>query len=365
MFGPNHYVPILRWKQAERLALRNLSEEDRKRITPLIEITPKFFDVPAEGEKKGIEPEPARVLEGRAKMLLESWGCEPFFLDLGHIDGKAPPIRGKLHPLLHIAETVRSHGLYKPHLVPVIALSRTEEYQSAVSSVVALDGHGACLRLIATEVLDSTFARRLQAVLRKLKLEKSSVDLLLDYQKFDDQKPPFKVLFDKLPNLGSWRSVTVASGAFSKDLQEYKPGNHLRPRKDWLSWNQQALSDPNIQRRPSFSDYTIQYGRYDEPPENPNASASIRYTLEDDWLIMRGESINKKDGPGRAQWTSHAILLRDRKDFYSANFSYGDAYIFEMSNKTGKHGSLMTWLRAGINHHMTVVSRQIASLVLP
>jgi hypothetical protein len=43
MFGPSHYVPILRWKQAERFALRYFHEEDRKRITPLIELTPQTF----------------------------------------------------------------------------------------------------------------------------------------------------------------------------------------------------------------------------------------------------------------------------------------------------------------------------------
>jgi Beta protein len=43
MFGPSHYVPILRWKQAERFALHYLHEEDRKRITPLIELTPLTF----------------------------------------------------------------------------------------------------------------------------------------------------------------------------------------------------------------------------------------------------------------------------------------------------------------------------------
>jgi hypothetical protein len=37
------YVPILRWKHAERFALRYLHEEDRKRITPLIELTPQTF----------------------------------------------------------------------------------------------------------------------------------------------------------------------------------------------------------------------------------------------------------------------------------------------------------------------------------
>ena len=59
MFGAKHYVPILRWKQAERLALRYLDEKDRCRITPLIEITPKSFDAPKTGNKQGKKPDPA------------------------------------------------------------------------------------------------------------------------------------------------------------------------------------------------------------------------------------------------------------------------------------------------------------------
>ena len=51
MFGPRHYVPILRWKQAERFALQFLREDDRENVTPLIEITPKIFDVRKTGRK--------------------------------------------------------------------------------------------------------------------------------------------------------------------------------------------------------------------------------------------------------------------------------------------------------------------------
>jgi hypothetical protein len=43
MFGTNHYVPILRWKQAEKLALHRLRTDDKARMTPVIEITPKSF----------------------------------------------------------------------------------------------------------------------------------------------------------------------------------------------------------------------------------------------------------------------------------------------------------------------------------
>ena len=41
VFDHRHYVPILRWKRAEWVALRHLKPEDRARITPLVEITPR------------------------------------------------------------------------------------------------------------------------------------------------------------------------------------------------------------------------------------------------------------------------------------------------------------------------------------
>ena len=41
MFGTKHYVPILRWKQAEWLALAQLQAEDKRLLTPLVEITPR------------------------------------------------------------------------------------------------------------------------------------------------------------------------------------------------------------------------------------------------------------------------------------------------------------------------------------
>ena len=80
---------------------------------------------------------------------------------------------------------------------------------------------------------------------------------------------------------------------------------------------------------------------------------------------MRGEGLLNKEGPGGAQYTANAILLRDRPEFYGPSFSEGDAYIFERSKRIDKHGNPKTWIQAGLNHHMTVVSRQIANLADP
>ena len=42
-FDTKHYVPILRWKKAERAALSQLVDGDSARLTPLIELVPDTF----------------------------------------------------------------------------------------------------------------------------------------------------------------------------------------------------------------------------------------------------------------------------------------------------------------------------------
>jgi hypothetical protein len=370
MVSTIHYVPILRWKQAERFALRHLHEKDRGRIIPLIEITPKSFDAPKTGKKEGKKPDPGQVLEDEAKELLVNWQYAPFFLDLHLIDGLIPAIGGVHHALVHIAETARR---FKLHLIPVIGVNRTDEYKSAVSRVAHMDGRGICLRLLATEVLKPRFAQKLRAVLRNIELDKNNVDLMLDYQRFDPQNPDLKTLLAKIPDLSRWRSFIVACGAFPQDLQKCEKGSNRIPRNDWRTWKSQFVDETSIQRRPSFSDYANQYGLYKEPVENCNPSASIRYTLEDEWLVMRGEAPRGKvtsekaeRRPGREQYNAHAQLLcEDTEIFYGQDFSWGDDFIYKRSVNKEDHGSPEIWLRAGINHHMTVVSRQIANLAGP
>ena len=67
MFGPSHYVPILRWKQAERYALRNLRDEDRDRITPLIELTPTIFKSRRTEDQEAKRLDPTQFLKRKLR----------------------------------------------------------------------------------------------------------------------------------------------------------------------------------------------------------------------------------------------------------------------------------------------------------
>lgn len=367
MFGPAHYVPILRWKHAERFALKNLQEQDRARITPLIELTPTIFKSRRTPTQEPKALDPAQVLEKEAKKLLETCLNRPFFLDLRHVTAEVARTRGKIHALEYLAELGRA---YKLAIVPVTGLLRSDKYQSSVREALKQDQRGVCLRITPAEVLADGFARSMKDLLKSLGIDAKGVHLLLDYEAGDPAEPDAQTVLAAIPTLNQWRTVSLASGAFPPDLQGFQLGNSKIPRKDWLLWKRTVSHNgKGALRKPAFSDYTIQHGRYKEPVEGSNPSASIRYTLDEEWLIMRGEALRGKRAkpteirPGREQWNAHAELLCENKQlFYGDNYSWGDAFILERSVNKNNHGSPEIWLRAGINHHMTVVSRQIANL---
>src|SRR5438874_5943150 len=292
MINEMKYVPILRWKQAERLALRALNEEDRTRVTPLIELIPTIFK-PRKQAGIPYAPDPTRVLDEEAKRLLEACQYSPFFLDAGFVDRQVQGPSGKVPALEYLAATSRS---YKMSVVPVTALSRSAEFQSSVARVAKADGRGACMRITPAEVLRPGFGSQMKDCLACLGLKPRSVHLIIDYEANNPTTPDPVSVLAQVPDLAEWPTLCIAGGAFPPDLQEFQPGNWRIPRTEWLAWKRAISNGKNLRRKPNFSDYTIQYGLYKEPVDGCNPSVSVRYTLDEEWLIMRGEAARGKSG---------------------------------------------------------------------
>jgi hypothetical protein len=106
MFDLNQYVPVLRWKRAEWVALGDLASDVRSHLTPLVEPTPRGFQ--ARANKPA--PDPADVLAKNAADLQEYWGDAPFFADTWHLDPALRAGNGK-HPLEFLADQSRTRGL--------------------------------------------------------------------------------------------------------------------------------------------------------------------------------------------------------------------------------------------------------------
>jgi len=354
-----HYVPILRWKEAERGALSQLADLDSICVTPLIELVPDNF-VQVDKKGHGAKLSSSSVTHKVVGQLFKCWGDRPFFVDLWNLP-KDILSQGSSHPLIMLGEYGSTLGL---SLIPVIGINRDKTYKSAVRTVLKTHNQGVCLRLTPDDINDPGLDQALSDVLSFLSLTPEEVDLLIDFQIVEHSVPKFNTLCGLIPNIQKWRNFILASGAFPKDLSRLqKNQKHTIQRLDWTSWRDLATAQSSSDRMPIYSDYTIQHARYSRYAGQLRFSASIRYTTDDSWIIMRGEDVFNREGRGFKQYPDWAILLCDLPEYCGETYSSGDKYIKEMSLQTTKTGGAAEWLQAGINHHMTFVVRQLAILL--
>lgn len=368
MFDYKHYIPILRWKAAEKGALLKLKEEHKDLVTPLIE-----FIMPQSDSSDG-EKTPKELLEESVEKFSESissiadqvmkhWGCKAIFIDFQLIDSSI-----RAEALKQILEHGKQLNIF---MIPVITIIPVIGFESDIQTRrVAVDfakqsGHGICLRITDSNFKEKTLSSDIDNFLRDNNLDAKEVDMLIDFKVIDGGSSVDSLVakIGVIPYIEKWRTFIVAGGAFPKDLSHLEKHNqHDIPRSDWIVWRELMSK---LKRIPSFADYAIQYPIYFPKTAASNPSASIRYSLEEKWVIVRGEGLRNPKGAGFQQYPAQAQLLSSQKDvFKGENFSAGDAYIAEKAKdiKTKKTGNPKTWLEAGINHHLSLVVDQISSL---
>lgn len=368
MFSSKHYIPILRWKAAEQEALEKLDDAKKKFITPLLELImlqPKKLTVKIREGKERLKTPSELLNESLSgfktnipkipEKIMKCWGTSPCFVDFGLIDIS---LRAEgLRQVLTLGEKL------KIFVIPVISLNSDCETQKVAISLGMKYNHGICLRLLRSDFLNqSLLDEKIKNFLSINNLSEENIDLLVDFKITDEQCLKFANI--TITNILKWRTFIIASGAFPPDLTQFTTPNLYRiPRNDWNYWLDQ-ISSKKLPRNPSFADYTIQYPIYREPVRGSNPSASIRYTLKDQWIIMRGQGLRGKKTKGHAQYPANAKLLSQQIEFFGADFSYGDDYIADKAKdlNTKETGTPRTWLRAGINHHLACTANQIANL---
>ena len=246
-------------------------------------------------------------------------------------------------------------------LVPVVNLSSDKEVGKVSCSLAKRYGHGLCLRLVRADFKDlQDLAKRIDAFLNTCSLPIGQIDLLVDLKEdTDNEYTSILGLCQKMPNITEWRTFALASGAFPVDLTGCRPDKkNLIPRMDWKNWlGQRGVP---MKRHPSFADYTIQHPVYKEGAQFFAPSASIRYTLKDEWIVMRGQRGKSQ------QYLANAAILAGLPEYktFGEGFSYGDGQIKSKSKdlSSKETGNATTWLVVGINHHLACVISQIAML---
>ena len=246
-------------------------------------------------------------------------------------------------------------------LVPVTGLDRESPYQAGIRNALSESNKGVCLRLFRNDLESGRLDRQINHLLSAIDLNPPFVDLVVDLQCVTaDDATHYNNLFKRIPMIGGWRTLTVIGGAFPPDLTALSVGEYLIPRVEWSLWKESYQRNPS--RKATFGDYATLHPLLVAPFAGMHPSASVRYTADEHWVVMRGQGIRAKDSAGYAQFSAHAQSLMDRAEFSGLDFSYADRYIFERTLHPDRPGNLTTWVTVGVNHHLTFVVRQLANL---
>lgn len=259
------YVPILKGRQGELDALREVQPLTRQVMTPLLEVAPKD-----ETE------DPATVLkicEQTVDKLRQRY-LGPIMLDVGRFDLDAEVDAGR-GVLAVVADAARAAGLVAQ---PVVRLGDPSRALREAREAIGFDGRGMTLRLGGEDLdeepdeLDDLF----DALLDQAGSDRRDVDLVLDVGSVDGDVAVrgaarmLTSLIRDLPSLAAWRSLTIAAGAFPVDLSQftaYVVGE--RPRYDAQLYDR--VRNRTLPRYPDYGDYgvahpTLAIGNAFSPP---------------------------------------------------------------------------------------------------
>ncbi len=361
------YVPILKWKAAEMQALKDLASKGN--IMPLIEFVMPSFKGKKEDLKDNLEKVAKDLREKFAQQRIkqipdeieENWGTEPIFIDFSLLD--TTDLR--VESIKNITESCLKKGL---QVVPTINLADPEIVIKEVSKLHGHHQQGICLRVSLIDMKDiNELNKKIIDFLQNFNVSPKEIFLLIDLkekgQDFSNYSSVYEVT-QKITRLKEWRAVILGAGAFPKDLSECKnDADNYFDRWDWRNWSLKKANGKN-ERIPTFADYAIRHPIYSQQLLLYRGSASIKYTLEDKWLVMKGKRDKSE------HYLAHAAVLTKTKLFYGETFSKGDRLIKEKADhypaymknkKLGGTGNSTTWIYIGTNHHISCVQHQLSN----
>jgi hypothetical protein len=351
------YVPIILTRQGERLALRELDQDIREALTPLFVVHPVDRDLD-DGTPKRSEEEHLRLM---SLALVRDWGLGDAFVDLRHLDLSSPMTNGD-HGVPWFIAACRSAGL---SLAPAISGSHNPSYRAEAVRAAELFDTSLLLRLgpsewpqLGTPLGDGHLA----SLIAETGRSPANLHLMLD---LEDQliNPAIagnavRQALRSLPHAYEWASVTVAGTAMPSGTNSVgADAMALLPRTELTLWR--SLTEPDY-RHPSFGDYCVQHpdplSGFD--PRFMDSSAQLRYTIDSDWLVVRGRGIKRA---GNSQVHDLALRVVNHSEFSGNGFSWGDHWLSQCAARSCSPGNQGVWRKASTNHHLTYVVRQIAN----
>jgi hypothetical protein len=345
------YTPILKGKAGEFEALRNLGSSGIP-IRPILEIVPGKDDVATQVTKFATALRDVIVV-----------GTIPA-VDTVHVDRSAGP---DFDALAVVARQLTKALIPLP-MRPVFRLTDGPDRLASVAEVVQANGQGSCLRL-GSERADpdaAESAATVGPVMAAAGQDPADVDLVIDLWAVSDERDVKRAqavaagMID-WASTRSWRSVTLASGAFPESISHLpKDTATPLPRLDARLWTTAQSQYPSIAL--DYGDYGVAHPALGQGARAP--LPNLRYTTGTDWQVYRQAS-PKEAGNERFFRICRSVVFSEHFPGAGGEYSWGDHELSDRAHGRGGPGNAQKWRAYGTSHHLALVTDRLARLGEP
>lgn len=345
------YTPVLKWREAEYQALYRLEEDQKQHVVPLIVIPPVELDFETRIAHKTLDEH----IDAFVDRFGKKWNTRRALVDLH------PSLLGEMLSTGEDAMTYifRQLSEMEHHAVPVVG--QADQAIARALKIAKRDQRGLGLRISPEQILDGTLARRKAQLLPDMDL--SQIDLIIDLQKPTNFEPvdgfatALSMHINEIEDLLEYRSFIVLGTSIR--LPEIEtPGGRLR-RHEWHLYSELLKPEYELQRRPTYGDYTIETPEFAPGLDFRKISpaAKIVYTIPHEWFVVKGRAYRNDT----RQMRNLGEQITKSPYYSGPEFSFGDRRIKEVVDGVRKPGHLGMMKQVGISHHLSFVLHDLAN----
>ena len=354
----NFYLPILKSKLGEFTALSHLDNALISEIAPLFEVTPLEWDQTERTKPRTLDEH----LDSFCKKFIAKWNNSNCFIDTHWLKWNG---KDNTHKIQYVFDRLATKKLYP---IPIIGIGYSEEFIGYIMHLKQKNSLSEIgLRVNPNDVTNPEFGLNITTLLAKINFSANDCNLIFDladsnFSEVENIAESIVGILEEFPLLPEWKSFTIVGTAFPAS-RSIKEGTSTFQRNDWNFYKLllKKISTKPYNRNINYGDYSIVNPEYFEfNPKIMKASANIRYTHDDKWLVAKGKALAKASD--YLQYKKLAKDIFNSVYFLGAPYSKGDSHLVRCVKGQEKPGAPSIWNWVGNNHHFTKVIRDLSIL---
>jgi hypothetical protein len=326
-------------------------------------VLPRFI-VPPIGERDGAQEQlfqSAHAVPDVGGLLARHWVLRRAFIDVTFLIDE----RGRDSLTTWLPEMFARARSLNVDAIPFARLSDLNDgaIEGFKLAIAETDDLKFGIGVLSGEMVGSDFSSRLTSALEQLGAQVTDCAVFADFSDADFSDPDLVApiiggALEALQEIGLWQHI-VFQGTNYPETNPAAPGTTLVwPRNEWIAWCKAVKFDPTTAEQMIFGDHAADCAKMVFDKHRAAPIPHYRYTIENDWLIVRGA----KSGSDKTIMRDVCNRILESGYFAGSAFSSADAYIEDTARSLDGPGNSTTWRQVNTTHHITRVVFDVAKV---